>query len=146
MTTRNITEICAICGCILQRCGEYAKPTIKGRTHATKHHYVAERFFGRSKNRPGTQHEKIFNKCPWNIEGETGLFCYECHEELLHNPVFLPEDIQRLSELVKLRGLSEDYKTEKREIIAQRIQLLQEVISKGLQKVLESSREESGSR
>jgi len=145
MPAGKISETCAICGCRLHRCGEYAKPSIKGRSHATKHHYVAERFFGRSKNRPGTQHEKIFDKCPWSREGETGLFCYECHEELLHNPVFLPEDIRRLSELVKLRGLPEDFKTENRENIAERIKLLHEVISKGLQEALESSSKQNTS-
>jgi hypothetical protein len=39
----------------------------------------AERFFGR-----------IFDKCPWGVEGDTTILCYDCHEELLHNPVFLP--------------------------------------------------------
>ena len=28
-------------------------------------------------------------------------YCYECHEELLHDPVLLPEDIRAFSELVK---------------------------------------------
>ena len=40
---------------MLHRDGDYAKPNIKGRSHATKHHYVAERFFGRSSNREASK-------------------------------------------------------------------------------------------
>ena len=39
-----MTNYCAICGCRLHRGGEYATPTTEGRSQATKHHYVAERF------------------------------------------------------------------------------------------------------
>lgn len=126
------SEKCAICGCPLHRDGEYAKPTVKGRSHATKHHYIPERFFGRSKNRQGTQREGIFDDCPWNAEGKTVVFCYECHEELIHNPVFLPADLDAFSTLVIERGLSEEYKVESREKIAGRIKLLHEVIQRGL--------------
>lgn len=125
-------ECCAICGCQLHRGSDYAKPTIKGRAHATEHHYVPERFFGRSKNRPGTQREGIFEVCPWGAEGKTVVFCYECHEELLHNPIFLPEDIESFACLVRQRGLAETYKSEGRERIAERIKLLHEVIRRGL--------------
>jgi hypothetical protein len=103
-----------------------------GRSHASKHHFVAERFFGRSTNRPGTKREGIFSSCPWGHEGETAVYCYECHEELLHDPVLLPEDIRRLAELVKNRALSEERKPEHKEMIAGRIKLLQEATSAGL--------------
>ena len=59
---------CVICGCRIHREGEYAKPTIKGRSHATRHHYVAERFFGRSATRKGEPREPIFKNCPWGLE------------------------------------------------------------------------------
>ncbi len=89
-----MNEKCAICGCELRRTeGTYARPTVEGRSHASKHHFVPERFFGRSNNRRGTQRGKLFVKCPWEVEGQTAVFCYDCHEELLHNPVFLPIDI-----------------------------------------------------
>jgi hypothetical protein len=68
---------------------------VKGRAHATKHHYVAERFFGRSKNRRGAQREPVFKSCPWDAEGKFAIFCFECHEELIHNPIVLPEDMGR---------------------------------------------------
>jgi hypothetical protein len=119
-------ETCQICGCqITRKKGVYATDTIEGRSHATKHHYVAERFFGRS----------IFKnmKDPWGLEGQKEVFCYECHEELLHNPVLTPKDIQRFAELVERTGLNEKKKTSSKAKIAGRINLLHEVIKKGLE-------------
>src|SRR4051812_41072416 len=98
-----MAEKCAICGCFVHRNGEYAQPTIKGRSHATEHHYVAERFFGRSNNRRGTQRSPLFSTCPWGLEAQCDVFCYECHEEVLHNPVLTPEDIRMFAELVAQR-------------------------------------------
>ncbi len=129
-------ETCAICGCLLHRTqNTYASPTFEGRSHASTHHHVPERFFGRSKNRRGTQREKIFEDCPWGHERETATFCYDCHEELLHNPVLLPEDIKRFADIVRSKGLSEETKTESRERIAGRIKLFHEVIRCGLQEI-----------
>jgi hypothetical protein len=126
------TEECAICGCKLNRSGNYARSTVEGRSHASKHHYVAERFFGRSTNRRGTKRVGVFAVCPWGHEGERAVYCYECHEELLHNPVLLPEDIRAFSELVKKRNLNEEQKPDHREKIAGRVNLLHEVIASGL--------------
>jgi hypothetical protein len=128
-------ESCAICGCQLHREGGYAAPTPHGRSHATKHHHVAERFFGRSKNRKKVLREGIFSACPWSHEKKAITLCYDCHEELIHNPVFLVEDIERFAALVKRRGLSEDQKTEDKTKLAGRIQLLHEVIEAGLRAV-----------
>ena len=135
-----MTEHCAICGCLLHRTrNTYALPTVEGRSHATKHHNVAERFFGRSANRKGTKSEGMFSSCPWGYERETVIFCYECHEELIHNPVLLPEDISRFSELVKQRRLSEVTKTESREQIAGRVALFHEVIACGLASLIKDA-------
>ncbi len=132
----KMNETCAICGCLLHRTkNTYASPTVEGRSHASTHHYVPERFFGRSKNRRGTQREKIFENCPWSHERETAIFCYDCHEELLHNPVLLPEDIKRFADIVRSKGLSEDRKTESRQRIAGRIKLFHEVIHRGLEEI-----------
>lgn len=132
-----MNETCSICGCVVHRQGDYAQPTRKGRSHATAHHYVAERFFGRSKNRPGTQRDPIFDQCPWDLEGESAVYCYECHEELLHNPVFTPEDIAAFRDLVKERSLDESDKPNDRTRMGGRIKLLQEIIARGLQTVKE---------
>lgn len=137
--SRMKIEHCAICGCLLHRSGAYAKATTEGRSHATKHHFVAERFFGRSSNRRGTRTEGIFPICPWGSEGKSDVFCYECHEELLHNPVLLPEEMQNFAKLVRLRGLSEDLKTDDRSKIAGRVRLLNEVIRRGLVALLEEN-------
>jgi len=131
----KMNEKCVICGCPIHRDGDYAKPTVRGRSHATRHHHVAERFFGRSANRRGTTRDAIFAKCPWDAEGTTSTFCYECHEELIHNPVFLPEDIHGFAELVKARGLDEPEKTDERSRLAGRIKLLHEVIKTGLKEM-----------
>ena len=128
-----MTERCAICSCVLHReKSTYARPDPKGRSHATEHHFVSERFFGRSTNRRGTKREGVFEVCPWGHEGQTALFCYECHEELLHNPVLLPENIAGFADLVKLRGFAEEVKGQDRSKLAGRIKLFQEVIAKGL--------------
>ena len=137
MNVVKMKNNCAICGCRIHREGEYAKPTIKGRSHATKHHYLAERFLGRSRNRKGEQREPIFQKCPWNIEGLTEEFCYECHEELLHNPVFLPTDVEKFAKLVKQRKLNEAEKTVRRDRLAGRIKLLHEVLEQGIERLLD---------
>lgn len=128
-----MAEHCAICACELHRtAGTYALATEEGRSHATKHHFVAERFFGRSSNRRGTKTNGIFLTCPWGVEGQSEVFCYECHEELLHNPVLLPADIKRFAALVRKRGLSKYRKSKNRTPLAGRVRLLQEVISRGL--------------
>lgn len=130
--TGRMQERCQICGCLLHREGGYAEASVRGRSHATQHHYVAERFFGRSANRPGTKRRATFAACPWGYEGQKGLFCYECHEELLHNPVLLPDDIAKFARLVQLRGLSGTKKSVGKSLIARRIILLHEVIVRGL--------------
>ena len=110
-------------------------PTVRGRSHATKHHYVAERFFGRSKNRKKQIRKGVFTVCPWGQEKKEVILCYECHEELIHNPVFLQEDIERFAALVRIRALSEEKKSDDRSKIAGRIRLLREVIDAGLRSV-----------
>lgn len=129
----QLSERCAVCNCILHRSGGYASGTFESRSHATRHHLVAERFFGRSANRPGDLRTGIFAACPWQSERVTAVLCYECHEELLHNPVFLPADLSAFAALVRERNLHEDTKPQSRDKISERIKLLHDVISAGLQ-------------
>ena len=129
---------CAICGCELNRKVDvYGTDTIDGRSHASKHHYVAKRFFSRSASHKGKPREPIFKEDPWSLEDKTNEYCYDCHEELLHNPVFLPIDVNRFAKLVKLRKLSETEKTASRKKLAGRIQLLHKVLELGIEKLLE---------
>jgi len=136
-------ENCAICGCEVHRSGEYATPTVAGRSHASRHHYVAERFFGRSANRRGDQREPLLLASPWGYEGESAIFCYDCHEELLHNPVLLPGDVSAFAELVKLRDLDEPQKSRDRSKLAARVALFHEVIAVGIETMLECERASS---
>ena len=130
--TKGHIENCEICGCQLHRDGGYAEPTPEGRSHASRHHCLAERFFGRSKNRAGEIRDGIFAICPWGAEGKSMTLCYDCHEELIHNPVFLPEDIKIFAKLVRRKACQENMKTQDRTPLADRIVLLHEVIAAGL--------------
>lgn len=115
----------------------YAKPTVEGRSHATKHHYVAERFFGRSKNQEGEKRIRIFKDEEWVLPERMTELCYECHEVLLHNPVFLPKDVEAFARLVKARGFDEAVKPKGRQKIAGRIRLLRDVVAEGLKALLD---------
>jgi len=87
-------------------------------------------------NRRGTKREGIFASCPWGYEGKDAVYCYECHEELLHNPVLLPEDIRAFSALVRVHNLDEQSKPEHRDKIAGRVALFHEAIASGLETLL----------
>jgi hypothetical protein len=69
------------------------------------------------------------------LRTEKLVYCYECYEELIHNPVLLPEDITLFQNLVRARGLTEADKPESREKIAGRIKLFHEVIACGLRQL-----------
>lgn len=125
-------ERCAICNCKLNRSGKYGLANTESRAHASKHHYVAERFFGRSANRRGTLRDAVFGEDDWKLAKKTTIYCYECHELLLHNPVLLDQDVENFAQLVKERHLHEDDKPENRTLLASRIKLLNEVIRAGL--------------
>jgi hypothetical protein len=74
--------------------------------------------------------------CPWGQEGVTSVFCYDCHEEMIHNPVLLSGDVKRFADIVKRRGLDENTKTESREKIAGRIKLFHEIIQRGIEEII----------
>jgi len=142
---------CAICGAKIywgNKTKDYGKPTSSGRSHGSLHHYVPERFFGRSANRKNDPRDGIFSDSPWkeNIpDRAVGAFCFDCHEELIHNPVLLEEQIKNLRELVQVYGLSEDDKTITenlvgREKIAGRIGLFHHVIATGLKCLLDEQK------
>ena len=124
---------CNICGCKLEQSGKYA--TFEGRAHPSRHHHVAQRFL-KTIDKNGNEFQPIFSKCPWEIEKKTVVLCYECHEELIQNPVFLPKDIENFKQLVKFRKLAENEKPENRKKLAGRIKLLNEVIETGIEKLL----------
>jgi len=64
-------------------------------------------------------------------------FCYDCGEELLHNPVLLEEEILGLARLFEVRGAGEhDGKPDRSEKHAKRIVIFREVIAEGIRQVL----------
>jgi len=63
-------------------------------------------------------------------ERQSDIFCYECHELLLHNPVLLREDIDRFTELVRMRNLAETVKPADYSKIAGRVVLFHEVMAR----------------
>lgn len=124
---------CALCGCeLVRKKGVYGDASIEGRSHASKHHFVPERLFGRSGNCPKTLKTPVFAKCPWNQEGKSQPYCYDCHEVMLHNPVLLPQDIQSFAALIQNRGLGETKKADGYEKLAGRLMLFHEIIAAGL--------------
>ena len=130
----HVYERCELCGCrLLRRAGSYASSSIDGRAHATRHHYVAQRFFDEGDT---AACGPVFEMCPWNAQGRAGAFCYECHEMLLHNPVLLAVDIAQFAELIRRRGLNEIEKEPTRDKLAGRVQLLNEIIRTGLSALL----------
>lgn len=137
---------CEICKCPLtqHKKNTYGKDTTDGRSYKSKHHYVAKRFLGNSKNRRGTRRSKIFEPKIWSQEiGKVKFYvylCYDCHEELLHNPVLLPEDIEKLSSIVKKKELNQKDKPRDKRKIAGRIKLFHEIIKKGLEQISQESK------
>ncbi len=57
---------------------------------------------------------------------------------MLHNPVFLAEDIQRLRELVEARGLTEEEKSLDRSKLVGRVLLFHDVLAAGLRSLHEA--------
>jgi hypothetical protein len=125
-------ESCAICGCPVHRSGEHTRPRIAGHSHVATRHRVPERFSPRPAKRRGARKHGLSVACPWGPEKQATVYCYECHEALIHNPVLLPGDVQAFAELVKIRGLNEDDKPSEKDKIARRVMLLHEVLATGL--------------
>jgi len=132
-------ERCALCRCLVHRTrGTYATDTHEGRSHATGHHLVPQRFLGKSATRrkkgPRTA---ILRPDTFPTPGELLVFCYECHEELLHNPMLLEEDIRRLAELFELSEASEpDGKPFEKVRLARRIEIFHNTIAEGVRCLL----------
>ena len=89
-------------------------------------------------NSRGKPRKPIFNEYPreWDNSKRHDEFCFECHEELLHNPVFLYKDIEKFRKLVCLRRLNEVNKPANKRKIGERVKLLHEVVERGLEALL----------
>ena len=125
-------ERCRLCGCRVHRGGPYAAPTIEGRSCASEHHLCGRALPWALENltwRPACQD---FRNVSVGIRRKVAVYCYECGEKLLHNPVIIEADIERFAQLVRLRALNEDAKPAARQKMVGRIRPLYEVIDAGL--------------
>jgi len=136
--TKEAEKTCAICGCPLHRtAGTYAKPTADGRSHATDHHCVPKRFLS-DKNTKGEKRGPVLTDRHWAEKGsQTVTLCYDCHEELLHNPILLEEDVKHLRQIMDNKGCTETHKTEgDYKCIANRVRIFHEIIKAGIEHTL----------
>ena len=102
---KEATDHCMLCG------KEFTTEVTTTGIHATEsgrydrsEHY----FFPTSFEKYGISQEDLAKK----LNVETGDFisvflCYECHEEVLHNPVFTTKLIKELSPLMKGKSLED---------------------------------------
>ena len=97
---KEATAHCILCG-IEFTTGVYA--TESGRYNRGKHHLFPSRF-----KKYGISQRSLAEKL--NVESQDLDFvhlCYDCHEELLHNPVFTAKMIEKLSPLIKGKSLED---------------------------------------
>jgi len=97
---KEATNRCVLCR-IEFTTGDYA--TESGRHNKSEHHLFPTRF-----KKYGISQRSLAKK----LDVETRDFdsvhlCYECHEELLHNPVFTAKMIKELSHLMIGKSLEE---------------------------------------
>ena len=94
------TDHCILCG-IEFTTGAYA--TENGRYNRSEHHLFPARF-----KKYHISQRSLAKKL--NLESQdfdSVHLCYECHEELLHNPVFTTKMIKELSHLMRGKGLED---------------------------------------
>ena len=95
---KEATNCCVLCG-IEFTTGAYA--TESGRYNKSEHHLFPTRF-----KKYGISQRSLAKKL--NVETrdfDSVHLCYECHEELLHNPVFTSKMIKGLSHLMRGKDL-----------------------------------------
>ena len=97
---KETTDHCMLCG-IEFTSGAYA--TENGRYNRSEHHLFPLRF-----KKYRISQRSLAKKL--NVETQdfdSVHLCYECHEELLHNPVFTTKMIEELSHLMKGKRLED---------------------------------------
>ena len=97
---KETTDHCMLCG-IEFTSGAYA--TENGRYNRSEHHLFPTRF-----EKYHISQRSLAKKL--NVESQdfdSVHLCYECHEELLHNPVFTTKMIKELSHLMRGKSLED---------------------------------------
>ncbi len=91
------TDHCMLCGKKFTT-GAYA--TESGRYHRSEHHLFPTRFKKRFSQRSLAKKLNVETQ-----DLDSVYLCYECHEELLQNPVFTTKMIEELSYLMSGKSL-----------------------------------------
>jgi len=98
---KEVTGLCMLCGIKFTTGDVYG--TESGRHHKSEHHLFPTRL-----EKYHISQEGLAKKL--NVETrdfDSVYLCYECHEELLLNPVFTTEMIKGLSHLIKGKSLED---------------------------------------
>jgi hypothetical protein len=131
------TSRCDICNCQGLWPIE-GRHTPAGRSQLTHRNVVARTLFGRNRKTGWKDPvQPVFEEDPWDNGWESRFVCLECRDELLGQPVLLPWDMARLSSLIRQAGFAEDVRTTDRSKMAGRVSLFHEVISRGLDVLME---------
>ena len=96
---KETTDHCMLCG-IEFTTGAYA--TEKGRYNRSEHHLFPARFEDHISQRSLAKKLNLESQ-----DFDSVHLCYECHEELLHNPVFTTKMIKELSHLMRGKSLED---------------------------------------
>jgi len=98
---KEAADHCVLCGIKFSTKGVYA--TESGRYNRSEHHLFPTRF----KKYRISQRSLAKKLNVGTQDFDSVHLCYECHEELLHNPVFTTKMIKELSHLMKGKSLED---------------------------------------
>ena len=106
---------CLICGVELVEGNPNNKyGTFEGRNYISRHHLFPQRF------QKYFQENEVLNIFGITKFNERAEFCYDCHEEMIHNLILNKEILEKLNEKMNGKNLKE------------RIQIFHEIFKKGL--------------
>ena len=99
---KEAADYCMLCGTKFSTKGIYATKTKNGRHHRGEHHLFPARFEKHFSQR------SLAKKLNVETQSLDSIYlCYDCHEELLQNPVFTTKMIKELSYLMKGKSLED---------------------------------------
>jgi uncharacterized CHY-type Zn-finger protein len=100
---KEATDHCMLCGIEFPKTGVYAEKTESGQHYRAEHHLIPKRF-----EKYHISQRSLAKKLNVGTQDFVPVYlCYECHEELLQNPVFTTEMIKELSHLIKGKSLED---------------------------------------
>ncbi len=92
-----------LCGIKFSKTGVYAEKTESGQRYRAEHHLIPKRF-----EKYHISQRSLAEKLNVGTQDFVPVYlCYECHEELLQNPVFTAKMLEELSPLIKGKSLED---------------------------------------